>query len=274
MDISGSPEIDKTSDRPVRRPIRETSLYETAIGLYPVLLGLILTDSLRTMALNIVQHPARGNWSLRLLTVALLMFSALWLHVWIATFRGMTVIGKPGGRHDKYPGYRMNKIENYALAVWIFWLGIVQLILFACMAYSVAHPKEFFVESAIYALILLSYAAADVNNDQIADKNIRRGVWLHPWHSVKSLWDGRHLPISCHHLKEHTEGANQNLLILQAQGRVYDTLLAGVLIVLSLSLWLLTSKYGSVWWIALIAVIGTAISVFTDYYVYPYFYLL
>jgi hypothetical protein len=114
---------DEAQGGSVRRVFTDTSLYETAIGLYPILLGLILTDSLKNMAVNIVDHPLRhADWSLRLLTVALLILSVLWLHVWIATFRSTVVTGVPGGHHESYPGIRMEKVEGYGGALLIFWL--------------------------------------------------------------------------------------------------------------------------------------------------------
>jgi hypothetical protein len=259
----------------VRRVFTDTSLYETAIALYPILLGLILTDSLKNMAVNIVDHPIRhANWSMRLLTVALLILSVLWLHVWIATFRSTAVVGVPDGHHKSYPGIRMEKVEGYGAALSIFWLGVVQLILFACMAYSVSDEREFFVESALYSLILFLYSALEIKNDRIRSERSGVQVWRRPLHSIAELWRGRHLPISAADLEQHAEGRGEDLQLLLARGHVYDTFMAIVLIALSVILDTLAWELGQSWWIALLALIGTAVSVALDYYVYPYFYLL
>jgi hypothetical protein len=269
------PGTDEASPERVRRIVKETSLYETAIGLYPVLLGLILTDSLKDMAVDIVHHPlAGGDWSARLLTLALLEFSALWLHIWVATFRSMSVTGATDGVHDRYPGHRMRSTAGYGAALIVFWLGVVQLILFACMSYSVDRQKEFFVESAIYSLVLFIYGFIDARSSSIEDEQVRRKVWQNPWWSVMSLWRGRHLPISKEHLERQVDGSSQDLQILQAQGRIYDLIWAFVLIGLSLLLYLLSSQFNSAWWVALVAFAGTTTAAVTDYYVYPYFYLL
>jgi hypothetical protein len=254
-----------------RRLVSTTSLYDTAIGFYPVLLGLILTDSLKTTAENVVKHPWFGaDWSLRFLTLSLLLFSALWLHVWIATFRGMTVRAEPGGDHADLPGHHMKKVKGYGVAVGFFWLGVIQLVLFACMAYSVSYPKEYFVESAVYGLVLIFYTTLDWEN--ISDEAGRK-PWWHPWESVRALRDGRHIPISRSHLDEHFDRDNQKLKLLLAQGRVLDVLLAVVVMGLSLLLYALSAKFGAAWWIALLALAASTAAVATDYYIYPYFYL-
>jgi hypothetical protein len=262
----------RAPDGSVWRLVSETSLYETAIGLYPILLGLILTDSLKQMATNIVDHPFRhADWSLRLLTVTLLLFSALWLHVWIATFRGMTVKGKPHGEHEPLPGHKMKSVEGYRDALIVFWLGVVQLLVFACMAYCVTRPKEFFVGSAVYSIILEFYTAVDIYS---VGGEVSRKAFRHPWRSVEELWRRRYLPIAADQVEEHIEGSNEAQKELLAQGRVFDLMLAGVVVGLSGALYWLSSKYGPAWWIALLAFILTSAAVIVDYYVYPYFYLL
>jgi hypothetical protein len=262
----------RAPDGSVRRLISETSLYETAIGLYPILLGLILTDSLKQVATNIVDHPFRhADWSLRFLTVTLLLFSALWLHVWIATFRSMTVHGKPHGEHETLPGHKMKHVEGYRDAVIVFWLGVVQLLVFACMAYCVTRPKEFFVGSAVYSIILMLYTGVDIYS---VGGEVSRNSFRHPWRSVEELWQRRYLPIAEDQLDRHIEGSNEAEKELLAQGRVFDLMLAGVVIGLSGGLYWLSSKYGAAWWIALLALILTSAAVVVDYYVYPYFYLV
>jgi hypothetical protein len=266
-----SPANDGTPGAAAQRPIKETSLYDTAIGLYPILLGLILTDSLKDTAEDVVTHPwFKADWSLRFLTVSLLLFSALWLHVWIATFRGMTVRGEPDGDHENGLGHRMEKVKGYTDAVGVFWLGVAQLLVFACMAYSVSHPKEFFVESAVYGLVLFIYTAFE-GGDIVYTAG--QNPWWHPWKSIKSLRDGRHIPISGAHQKKQIDGDDENLKLLLAQGRVLDTILAVIVIGVSLLLYALSSRFGSTWWIALLALVAATGGVVTDYYFYPYFYL-
>jgi hypothetical protein len=250
----------------VTRIIKDTSLYETAVGLYPVLLALILTDSLKDMAINIVDHPLTGNWSQRFLTCALLVLSAVWLHVWIATFRKANVTGDT--RHCKYPGFKMKSVKGYALAIWLFWLGIIQLIIFACMAYSVTREKEFFLESTVYAAILLVYSSLDINVSE-------ERVWKRPWKAIGDLWgDGRHLPLSEDDLKQFVEASRPDQKKLASQGSVYDMTMGLVLVAISLALYLIVTKFGPSSWVALAALIGIVMSVVMDYYVYPYFYLL
>jgi hypothetical protein len=258
-------------DAAAQRRVKETSLYDTAIGLYPILLGLILTDSLKNTAEDVVKHPwFKADWSLRFLTVSLLLFSALWLHVWIATFRGMTVRGKPYGYHENGLGHRMEKVEGYTEAVGVFWLGVAQLLVFACMAYSVSHPKEFFVLSAVYGLVLFIYTVFErVDIVYQPGKN----PWWHPLDTIKKLRHGRHIPISKAHQDKQIDGDDRELKLLLAQGRVLDTILAVIVIGFSLLLYALSSKFGSTWWIALLALIAATGGVVTDYYFYPYFYL-
>jgi hypothetical protein len=183
----------------------------------------------------------------------------------------MTVHGKAGGKLEPLPGHKMKYVEGYRDAIVVFWLGVLQLLVFAYMAECITRPKEFFVGSATYSLILIFYTGVDIYS---VGWEISRQAVLHPWRSVKELWQSRYLPIDEEHVDEHTEGSNGAQKELLAQGRVFDLMLAGVVIGLSLALYWLSSKYGAAWWIALLALILTSAAVVVDYYVYPYFYLL
>jgi hypothetical protein len=241
--------------------LKGTSLYEAAAWLYPVMLGLILTDSLRNMAVDIVNDPLHGNWSLRFLTCTLLVLSGHWMHTWIATLRRVSIVQRT--RHGIMRGQSVGDIAGYAMAIWLFWLGIIQLFIFACMAYSVSNEKKFIVEGIINSVLYMAYSADGLNISYTKE-------WRRPRRAIKALWRSRRLPRS----EQFTTGLDDRQKVLLSRGAVYDMMIALVLLCPSVTLFFVVLGFGQAWWIALVWFLGVIATASMAYYVYPYLYLL
>jgi hypothetical protein len=263
--------------KPVTRPVRETSIYDTAVGIYPVLLALVVTDPLKDTAEDIVSRPFDGDWSLRLLTCALLILAIMWFHIWVVTFRHMALkaLKAPEDNRDApLPGYGMKDVEGYGIAIGAFWLGGIQLIIFTCLAYSVDSEKRFLWGGIAYSMVILFYTFFSYKTENVKDPQSDAHVWKRPLHSIKLLWtEDRHIALSREDLEGHMDSDSDiRLQPTLARGYVFDMTIAAVVILLSGLLLYFVYIFGSSIWVALIVfslVTGGAI---LDYYVYPYFY--
>lgn len=260
----------------VTRPVKDTSIYDTAVGIYPVLLALVVTDPLKDMAEDIVSRPFDGDWSLRFLTCALLVLAIMWFHIWVVTFRKLTLKAPEDKPHPYLPGHEMKYVKGYGTAIGALWLGGIQLIIFTCIAYSVDSEERFLWGGIAYSAVIFVYtflsykAETEEANDQQAGTRVLKQAPQ----SIKLLWTkDRHIALAKQDLECHMDSAYDNRLRpALARGYVFDMTIAAVVILLSLLLIIMVHVFGSSTWIAVGVFCFVTGGAILDYYVYPDFY--
>jgi hypothetical protein len=254
--------------RTVWRPFRSTSLYDAAQGLYSVLIGLVLTEPLKDAALDINRDPVHGNWTLRVLVTTMLVLAGVWLHVYMATFRMQAIQSPAGARHPALPGFRYVKRSGYLPGVLQYWLGIAQLTVIACMAYSIPNGRVFFAGGVVYASTIIVYELPFLNSHALS-------MALHPLELLRNLRQSAHLPILDDDVAAHFRLTSTALRNLLAETAVFEIVMACILLVVSATCFALVIRLPSMTlWIALLLLACVSLAVIVDYLLFPQFYLL
>ncbi len=117
---------------PRKRSIRDTALYDTFLVLEGVLLGLALFKPFDLFASDVVKDPLRGDWTLRILFVGLVVRAILYFHAMIGEVMLTAVASDDESERsraaDLLPGTR--HLVPAFTAMSRLWVGAVPIVLF------------------------------------------------------------------------------------------------------------------------------------------------
>jgi hypothetical protein len=192
--VAGQPvRSDESSSTPssVRDP-RATGVYDAALILYGVLIGLALFDPLDRLAQDLVGQPLSGDWQFRFVALGMLAEVAAWLPLLLAAIRSQNLADESSPRHPTLPGsLSFVGLWRTELHSWAGATVVVALIVLA-KASSRSLPT-FLTAYLVYRSLDLLWLSAFLILSA-AKEPIRFENFLRPIRLIQKLKGDRHVP--------------------------------------------------------------------------------
>jgi hypothetical protein len=179
------------------RTIRETGLYDAAIALFSVLLGLALLHPFERFAIDVTQDPLHGAWTSRLLFVGLGVRAILYFHALISEMTLMPLVepSTPANPARPLPGSR-ERGSTYS-AMGEFWTGGLAVTLFFVAGFALDHGVATFLAwFGSYVVLDLAWELVYLRSEQRWTRTEITRLRHRPWSLARLLVEERRIPMS------------------------------------------------------------------------------